>query len=1011
MIYNLKIFNKKFLTKLKKILKYIIYNMSNPKDILNSLELPSYVLQSTNIENDTITFKLKSPEKNKKSNLKITISNNIEKSTQNSINNATKFLSNRGYGIIKESISNLQLKEIKNELTVSPNLGINFGIPAVKYKIYQESVSKIYIPKWYGLQKFGIPDVNKLNYGKDINIEFCGTLRDSQKAPVKAIIDACNDPLHMGGMLHLPCAAGKTVMGIYVICTLKKKTLIIVHKDFLLEQWKERIMQFAPDARLGTIKAKVIDVDNKDIVIASLQSLAMKNYNPDIFKDFGMMLSDECLPYKQCIATENGPMYIGKIYNHWEKGEELPKVLSFNNETQKMEYKKITYAWRKTNINLLEISFSKSNLKCTTNHRVLTIDGYKEASELKIGDLLLANYNNNLQENMTARMLNSDQYQIMLGSFLGDGHISKTPSERYRLKIIHSKNQKKYCEWKAFMFGVNIKKIENNGYSENTAYEFTTKLFDLKSEKTFPKNKYTCPQWILDELDARGLAIWWMDDGNLEKNWLYGRLSTCSFDEDTHIRIIKKLKTMGINSFYKKDAKGYFTIYFNQDGMYSLLKIIQPYMHPNIEYKFQNEFLKIAYNQYYNGNINTIYSHIYNINPSIIEIDTIFTVINKKKEVQYSLKNCNKCDCATLHVKQSNIINNNNYYRWRCGIHDLKWKKNIDSKEPPTINKLYEWNNKFLEYGTLRISKINNVINKSNANYVYDIEVEDNHNFIACSSSSGIGPIVHNCHHLAAEIFSQALQKVNFQFSIGLSATINRKDGLTKVFRYHIGDIVYSIKQRTDVAQVSLRQFIDNNPEYNTECQNYNGRVNMPKMINNICNYLPRTQFIIDIIKEIIEQDNNRKILLLSDRRNHLEKLNNMLNIEEIDNGLYYGSLKQEILKECEDRQVILGTYAIASEGLDISGLNTLILASPKTDIIQSVGRILRDIPEKRLCTPLIIDIQDMFSIFISQSKKREKYYKQCKYEILKKDEQCKYEILKDNEQQDNQITDYMFRN
>ena len=72
----------------------------------------------------------------------------------------------------------------------------------------------------------------------------------------------------------------------------------------------------------------------------------------------------------------------------------------------------------------------------------------------------------------------------------------------------------------------------------------------------------------------------------------------------------------------------------------------------------------------------------------------------------------------------------------------------------------------------------------------------------------------------------------------------------------------------------------------------------------------------------------------------------------------------------------------MASEGMDIPKLNTIILASPKSDIVQSVGRILREKKETRKFHPLIIDINDEFSIFINQSNKRLMFYNKCNYDI-----------------------------
>jgi predicted helicase len=93
--------------------------------------------------------------------------------------------------------------------------------------------------------------------------------------------------------------------------------------------------------------------------------------------------------------------------------------------------------------------------------------------------------------------------------------------------------------------------------------------------------------------------------------------------------------------------------------------------------------------------------------------------------------------------------------------------------------------------------------------------------------------------------------------------------------------------------------------------------------------------------------------------------------------------MKPEELKESETKQVLLATYAFCAEGLDVPKLDTLLLASPKSDIIQSVGRILREKPINRVNTPVIIDIIDDYSIFRAQAKKREKYYVSKKYTVL----------------------------
>jgi hypothetical protein len=100
----------------------------------------------------------------------------------------------------------------------------------------------------------------------------------------------------------------------------------------------------------------------------------------------------------------------------------------------------------------------------------------------------------------------------------------------------------------------------------------------------FPKNKQTCPQWILNDLDARGLAIWFMDNGFVNKAQNFALLNTCSFDKDSQVRMVEKLQSMGIDcsfEWYRKD--GYYII-FNKKGLDNLLKIIDPYVCEEMSY-------------------------------------------------------------------------------------------------------------------------------------------------------------------------------------------------------------------------------------------------------------------------------------------------------------------------------------------------------------------------------------------------------------------------------------------
>jgi hypothetical protein len=98
--------------------------------------------------------------------------------------------------------------------------------------------------------------------------------------------------------------------------------------------------------------------------------------------------------------------------------------------------------------------------------------------------------------------------------------------------------------------------------------------------------------------------------------------------------------------------------------------------------------------------------------------------------------------------------------------------------------------------------------------------------------------------------------------------------------------------------------------------------------------------------------------------------------------GLYVGGMKQTDLKISEDKDIILGTYPMVSEGFDCPTLDTVILASPKSDVVQSVGRIMRKKPEDRDRQHQVIDIIDYFSSFAQQWETRKRYYRKQKYQF-----------------------------
>jgi superfamily II DNA or RNA helicase len=246
--------------------------------------------------------------------------------------------------------------------------------------------------------------------------------------------------------------------------------------------------------------------------------------------------------------------------------------------------------------------------------------------------------------------------------------------------------------------------------------------------------------------------------------------------------------------------------------------------------------------------------------------------------------------------------------------------------------------------------------------------------------------IFDECHHLGAAHFSRALQKIQTKYLLGLSATPTREDGMTKVFEAFLGKPVYWEKRREADPTVTVRAINYNNfgdSEWDDIPVDYAGEVVMARLLSKIVECTDRTNL---IVKQLIElcKEPTRQILVLSERKVLLEAIEDSLP-KEIKQGYYIGGMKDEVReRNATEAQVLLATYSMASDALNIKTLNCVILASPRKRVEQSTGRILRQRPEERTLSPLIVDIVDVHGIYLNMWRKRMEYYKQCGYQIIR---------------------------
>jgi hypothetical protein len=158
----------------------------------------------------------------------------------------------------------------------------------------------------------------------------------------------------------------------------------------------------------------------------------------------------------------------------------------------------------------------------------------------------------------------------------------------------------------------------------------------------------------------------------------------------------------------------------------------------------------------------------------------------------------------------------------------------------------------------------------------------------------------------------------------------------------------------------------------------------MARLLTNVLGCSERTD---EIVRRIVGlcADVDRRVLVLSERIGHLNEIERR--VAAVDGALtmsyYIGGMKEKVREDgAATARILLASYAMASEAMNIKTLNTVILASPRKHVEQSTGRILRVRPSERVVVPLIVDIVDVHPMYRGQWKKRLAYYRACAYSL-----------------------------
>lgn len=245
--------------------------------------------------------------------------------------------------------------------------------------------------------------------------------------------------------------------------------------------------------------------------------------------------------------------------------------------------------------------------------------------------------------------------------------------------------------------------------------------------------------------------------------------------------------------------------------------------------------------------------------------------------------------------------------------------------------------------------------------------------------------ILDEVHHLAARMFSHVFGKLTRPYTLGLSATVDRKDRLERSLEWFIGPVAFRAEMRAPQVRVRACMWSTNVTITLNRCQ----QIHFPQLITDLSEEAARNRFLVARVRACVDDPTRTGVLVLSDRRTHCERLRTA--VDRPSTLLIGGQKKkkpnnkEEEEEDDEETRLYFGTYGLVSEGVDIPHLDTLVLATPRADVRQSVGRILRGGGgggHGGANDPWVIDVVDRLGPLYAQFRKRQAFYRHSQFVV-----------------------------
>ncbi len=306
-------------------------------------------------------------------------------------------------------------------------------------------------------------------------------------------------------------------------------------------------------------------------------------FTNQIREKIGVMFG--CFQYNTRVTLADGSSEkIGKIVNQ----EMDVEVLSYDPESGKIEPRKVVN-WYDNGTAERFLQFEveggpsgRRKFAATPNHTVFTPDGPRPAGELGEGDRVLT-----MVEDYA---LTADQEQVILGGALGDGSLRKAGTHTAHMRVGHGAQQSEYVDWKRWMLEPFSSSLRSMGNGEGFRTKSMPVLEELRGELYKEKGQRTVSSSVLEQIDARGLAVWYADDGSFAGSydrWGKGKavIYNSSLDEESRERVGAYFERIGVGR-PRDDGRGF---WFNSEQTERFHAMIAQYLHPSMVHKLHPE--------------------------------------------------------------------------------------------------------------------------------------------------------------------------------------------------------------------------------------------------------------------------------------------------------------------------------------------------------------------------------------------------------------------------------------